>query len=124
MSGAVVSEYKIEANKIAAKPFTPATTSMIKVVAQDASNILGRLAFPVSGYTTSVDWGGSALIEFTYLDMILAQHLTPAQAAEQLPRLLTFAGDESPSGSPYAAAGFRFFMPRQQKEDVLLWAGM
>jgi hypothetical protein len=72
---------------------------------------LESVSFPISGYTTSVDWGGSALIEFTYLDMILAKHLTPAQAAAKLPELLAFAGDESPHESPYAAAGFRFFMP-------------
>jgi len=30
---------------------------------------LGR--FPVSGYTTSVDWAASAIIEFTYLDLFL-----------------------------------------------------
>jgi hypothetical protein len=56
--------------------------------------------------------------------MILAKHLTPAQAAERLPRLLTFAGDQSEAESPYAAAGFRFFMPGQEREDVILWAGM
>jgi hypothetical protein len=71
-----------------------------------------------------VDWGGSALIEFTYLDMILAKHLTPAQAAAQVPSLVAFAGDESTADSPYAAAGFRFFMPGKQPEDVILWAGM
>jgi hypothetical protein len=73
--------------------------------------VLGKVAFPISGYTTSVDWGGSALIEFTYLDMILAKHLTPAQAAARLPNLLGFAGDDSAADSPYAAAGFRFFPP-------------
>jgi hypothetical protein len=83
-----------------------------------------KTAFPISGYTTSVDWGGSALIEFTYLDMILAKHLTPAQAAEKLPQLLAFAGDEQDAESPYAAAGFRFFMPGQEREDVIMWAGM
>jgi hypothetical protein len=65
--------------------------------------------FPVSGYTTSVDWGGSAVIEFAYLDSILAKGLTPAQAAAQLPRLISYAGDQAPGESPYAAAGFRFF---------------
>ena len=80
--------------------------------------VLDKAAFPISGYTTSVDWGGSALIEFTYLDMILGKHLTPVEAAEKLPHLLAFAGDESDAESPYAAAGFRFFMPGRQREDA------
>ena len=65
--------------------------------------------FAVSGYTTSVDWGGSAVIEFTYLDLILTKGLTPAEAAAKLPCLIRYAGDDAPDDSPYAAAGFRFF---------------
>ena len=69
------------------------------------------IAFPISGYTTSVDWGASAILEFQYLDMILGKRCTPEQAAELLPRVITYAGDESPEGSPYVAVGFRFFKP-------------
>jgi hypothetical protein len=65
--------------------------------------------FPVSGYTTSVDWGASALLEFTYLDLILNRDLEPAKAAAILPTLISFAGDRTSPGSPYPAAGFRFF---------------
>jgi len=65
--------------------------------------------FPISGYTTSVDWAASALIEFTYLDMMLARGLDPQTAAEQLTRLLTFAGESGPGDSPYPAAHFRFW---------------
>jgi len=83
-----------------------------------------KATFPISGYTTSVDWGGSALIEFTYIDLILGKHLTPAQAAELLPRLVNFAGDEAIPESPYAAAGFRFFAPRKEDDKAILWAGM
>jgi len=68
-----------------------------------------RAPFPVSGYTTSVDWGASALLEFTYLDLILNRGFAPAQAAETLPKLVRFAGDHAPAESPYPAAGFRFF---------------
>lgn len=67
--------------------------------------------FPFSGYTTSVDWAASAIVEFTYLDMILSKGLTPADAAEQLPRLLSFAGDQGFADAAYPAAGFRFMMP-------------
>jgi hypothetical protein len=71
------------------------------------------LPFPVSGYTTSVDWAASAIAEFTYLDMILARGLTPAEAAGQLPRLVTFAGDRGSDGSPYRPAGFQIVLPER-----------
>jgi len=69
-------------------------------------------AFAVSGYTTSVDWGASALLEFTYLDLILNRGFDPAKAAAMLPTLVRFAGDRAPRGSPYPAAGFRFLPAR------------
>jgi hypothetical protein len=70
--------------------------------------------YPISGYTTAVDWGGSALVEFTYLDMILSRGLAPAQAAEQLVRLVTFAGDDAPPGSAYRPLGFRILLPGER----------
>lgn len=76
-----------------------------------ARRVEREVPFPVSGYTTSVDWGGSAILEFNYLDMILAKGLSPEEAAEQLPLLVAYAGDEPVPGSPYAPAGFRFFRP-------------
>jgi hypothetical protein len=78
-----------------------------------ARPFLEQGSFPISGYTTSVDWGGSALIEFIYLDMILGKRMTPEQAAAELPQLVRFAGDKTAPDSPYPAAGFRFFMPRK-----------
>ena len=68
-----------------------------------------RAPFPVSGYTTSVDWGASALLEFTYLDLILNRDFDPAKAAATLLKLVRFAGNRAPRGSPYPAAGFCFF---------------
>jgi hypothetical protein len=76
-----------------------------------AKRIEKTAPFPISGYTTSVDWGGSAVLEFTYLDMILGKRLAPADAARQLLQLVRFAGDDVPAGSPYLPAGFRFFAP-------------
>jgi hypothetical protein len=67
----------------------------------------------VSGYATSVDWAASAIIEFTYLEMILSKGLTPTQAAGQVLRLLPFAGDETLAGSPFPPAGFRAVLPGQ-----------
>lgn len=79
------------------------------LVGKDGEKALAKQPFPVSGYTTSVDWGASAMIEFTFLDMILNRGLAPAAAAALLPDLVTYAGDRAPEGSPYPAAGFRFF---------------
>jgi hypothetical protein len=74
-----------------------------------ARRVTAAAPFPVSGYTTSVDWGGSAILEFTYLDLILNKGLKPTEAAAMLPKLITYAGDEDVAGAPYHAAGFRFF---------------
>ena len=58
-----------------------------------------------------MDWAGSAIIEFTYLDMILSRGMTPEQAADQVLRLLPFAGDEEVEGGAIAPAGFRLVTP-------------
>jgi hypothetical protein len=81
------------------------------LVGQDTSRALGGAPFPISGYTTRVDWAESALTEFIYLDMMLEKGLPPAAAAEQLVSLVRFAGDTPVPGSPYLPAGFRFFAP-------------
>jgi hypothetical protein len=79
------------------------------LVGKDGEKAFKKQRFPISGYATSVDWGASAMIEFTFLDMILNRGMTPKDAAAVLPTLVTYAGDEAPEGSPYPAAGFRFF---------------
>jgi hypothetical protein len=78
------------------------------LVGQDAGQALREAPFPVSGYTTTVDWAQSALTEFIYLDMILEKGLAPAEAARQLLQLVRFAGSEDLPGSPYRPAGFCF----------------
>jgi hypothetical protein len=77
------------------------------------------LRFPISGYDRSVDWGASALIEFHYLDMVLCRGLTPADAADQVRRLIRYAGDEGVPGSPYASVGFRIYMPENNADRFL-----
>ncbi len=70
------------------------------------------LRFPISGYDRSVDWAASALIEFHYLDMVLGRGLSPADAADGVRRLISYAGDKDVAGSPYPAAGFRIILPK------------
>jgi len=79
------------------------------LVGLDGQRALTKQLYPVSGYTTSVDWGTSAMLEFTYLDLMLNRGLDPAEAAATLPKLVTYAGDSVPDDFPYRAAGFRFF---------------
>ncbi|MBM3341355.1 MAG: hypothetical protein FJY56_04480 [Betaproteobacteria bacterium] len=79
------------------------------LVGLDGQRALNKQPFAVSGYTTSVDWGASALLEFTYLDLLLNRGLEPAQAAAALPKLVSYCGDLVHAECPYPAAGFRFF---------------
>lgn len=79
------------------------------LIANDEERVLKAPPFPVSGYTTSVDWGASAMIEFTLLDLVLNRGMTPDAAAATLPKLVSYVLDKAPKESPYPAAGFRFF---------------
>jgi hypothetical protein len=55
--------------------------------------------FPVSGFTRTVDWGGSALVDFTYLDLVLERGMEPAAAVAETRRLVLFAGARVPDGA-------------------------
>jgi hypothetical protein len=81
-------------------------------LAPEMVRTLGKQAtFPISGYTTSVDWASSAIIEFAYLDMILCRGMSPARAAEQVRLLMPFSGDKHVPGAVLPAAGFRLLVP-------------
>jgi hypothetical protein len=87
---------------------------------QETARVLREAPFPVSGYTADVDWAQCALAEFVYLDMILDKGLSAAKAAEQLPRIVGFAGTESLPGSPYRPAGFTLVKADARLADVSL----
>ncbi len=81
-------------------------------VVQGWQQLANQQHVAVSGYTTSVNWAASAILEFTYLEMVLSYGMTPEQAAGQVRQLLTFAGDGPlPTASPFAPAGFRLVGP-------------
>jgi hypothetical protein len=65
----------------------------------------------VSGYTTRVNWAASAIIEFTFLEMVLGQERPPAEAAAQLLKLLPFAGEKGVAEGAFPAAGFCIVTP-------------
>lgn len=73
--------------------------------------------FPVSGYTTEVDWASSAVIEFMYLDLILSRGMDAAAAAEELTRLMPFAGETDVAGAQLKAAGFKL-LKLESKESA------
>jgi hypothetical protein len=80
--------------------------------------LASRLGFAISGYSTSVDWAASAILEFTYLEMILSRGLTPEEAAAQVGRLLPFAGDDAIDGGAFAPAGFRIVVPAETGAEM------
>jgi hypothetical protein len=63
--------------------------------------------FPVSGYTTSVDWAGSAVSEFLFYDFILRRGMEPDEAMAQLIKAMPYVGDTAPKGSPIRALGMK-----------------
>ncbi len=75
----------------------------------------GQARFPISGYTESVDWGASAVLEFGYFDLILARGMPPEDAAKTILKLMPFAGDKRVAGAPFRSAGLRILMPETKR---------
>jgi hypothetical protein len=66
---------------------------------------------PISGYTNNADWAGSAVIDFTYLNLILERRLDPADAVKQTKILLPFANKNPLPNSSIAPAGLTIIIP-------------
>jgi len=49
-------------------------------------------AFPISGFRQNVDWAASAIVDFTYLDLVLEHGMPPADAVRSVRAMLSFAG--------------------------------
>jgi hypothetical protein len=93
--------------------------SACRIMQGDAARILQRkLNVPVSGYSTSVGWAASAVIEFIYLDFILAQRMSPARAADQLLKIAPFAGDKPIPGAVVPPARFQLLSPKASEAPV------
>ena len=74
--------------------------------------LAAQTGLAISGYKTSVDWAASAIIEFTFLEMVLGRGLTPQAAAQQLPKLLPFSGERVGASSVFRAADFTIVLPQ------------
>jgi hypothetical protein len=110
----------------------PADAATIAAAVKDASNLIllhfgscdvlkGPLArdlqsslswpLPVSGFAQTVDWAASAVVDFMYLDLILARGQAPKTAAAELARVMPFAARASGKAG-YDGVSFRFVEPR------------
>lgn len=69
---------------------------MAKTIRASSAPLAG---FPISGYTRNVDWAGSALVDFTYLDLVLEKNIAPKTAVAETRKMLSFAGSTAPQGS-------------------------
>ena len=78
-----------------------------KLPADISSRLPAGVSFPMSGYTTSVDWGASAAAEFLYFDLILGRGIEPTDAIQRLVELLPVAGKTAPANSPFEPLGIR-----------------
>ena len=74
----------------------------------------GQATYPISGYTTSVDWAASAVIEFMYFDLVLVRRMSPGKAARQIRTLFPIAGNKPVPGAVLSPAGFRILAPPLQ----------
>lgn len=63
--------------------------------------------FPISGFTKTADWGGSAIVDFTYLELVLGRNIPPAQAGRLTREMVKFAGENS--GGPIPGSGLMVY---------------
>jgi hypothetical protein len=71
-------------------------------------------SFPISGYVNTADWGGSAIVDFTYLELVLSRGMNPVEAVRQTKKMLTFARAEGEANDAIAPAGLVVFEPQAQ----------
>ena len=90
-------------------------SSCLMMKNQLAERVMKRLGdqakYPISGYTTSVDWAASAVIEFMYFDLVLVRRMPPQKAAQQIKTLFPIAGSKPVAGAILSPAGFRILAP-------------
>jgi hypothetical protein len=83
-----------------------ACLTMAGNVPQEIRHASGQ-AVPVSGFTRTADWAGSAIIDFTYLDLVLARQLPPGEAAAEVIKSIAFAREKNAPDRSIAPAGLK-----------------
>ena len=90
-------------------------SSCLMMKNQLAERLMKRLGdqanYPISGYTTSVDWAASAVIEFMYFNLVMVRRMPPEKAARQIKTLFPTAGSKPVPGAILPPAGFRILAP-------------
>ncbi len=71
--------------------------------------------FPISGYTTTVDWDTSAVSDFLYLTLLLVRGLKPEQAIAQTHLSAPFTSAELVAGSELIPLGLTLLMPETRE---------
>lgn len=56
-----------------------------------AAALGGSARFPISGYLNAADWGGSAIVDFTYLVLVIEHGLSPSAAVKETWRTVSFS---------------------------------
>jgi hypothetical protein len=67
--------------------------------------------YPVSGFVHPADWGGSAVVDFAYLDLIFSRGLSPGDAAEQTRSMISFARTQGAANDAIPPAGLVVIEP-------------
>jgi len=70
----------------------------------------GAARFPISGFTRPADWAGSAVVDFTFLELVLVRGLAPHRALEATREMVSFARESSEG--PIAGSGLAIHAPR------------
>ena len=84
-----------------------ACLAMSGEVPNEIRKAVGANAPPVSGFTNFADWAGSAVIDFSYLDLILSRKFKPADAVKAARENILFARETGPPGGAIAPAGLK-----------------
>lgn len=65
--------------------------------------------FAISGFKVPVDWAGSAIVDFTYLDLIFEHKMSPADAVAKVRETITFARSPKEGAAPIAGTDLTIF---------------
>lgn len=56
--------------------------------------------FPISGFSKTADWAGSAIVDFTYLELVIGKNMPPEKAVQATRKMVTFARENSHGAIP------------------------
>lgn len=80
-----------------------ACSVMSGAVPAEIRRALGPRTPAISGFLRPADWGGSAIVDFAYLDLLLARGASPADAVEAVRATIASARDVGEPGTETAA---------------------